>query len=382
MKVEINPSVFKWLRVSSGWSIIEVSKRLKTSVERIEAIEEGKQQPTLRQLNDLSIAFKRPLASFLLPKPLKEPPLPKDYRMLPDRSDQFDKRTLYVIRKARNLQEISNELSANINFSTEPLLEKITIRKDPNLLARKYRDYFQLTETRIRKFSSAYQFFSHLRDAFENLNILVFQFSMPIEDARGFSLTDRTPNVIVVNTADSIEARVFSLMHEFGHVLLGETIIDFPGFSQKSQSNVEEWCNEFASSIMLPPDRAREIFSEEVRNLIETKTLNTLSRRYKVSKGMLLFNMHKQNFISQEEYKETLSRYQPKDPINAARTGEKEKKGGGITADKRCLSEVGSKFVSIVANNYDRNFITYTDALSYLSIKSKNFNQVLVKAVK
>jgi len=59
-----------------------------------------------------------------------------------------------------------------------------------------------------------------------------------------------------------------------------------------------------------------------------------------------------------------------------------EKKGGGATADVRCLSEVGNKFVSIVANNYDRDYITYTDALNYLSIKSKNFDKVLAQARK
>lgn len=382
MKVEVNPLVFKWLRVSSGWSVEEVSKRLKTSVDRIESIEGGKQQPTLRQLNELSIAFKRPIASFLLPKPLKEPSLPKDYRMLPAIKDRFDKKTLYVIRKARNLQTISNELSANINYSTKPLLENKTIKENPNLIAEKFRDYFQLNEKKVRQFASSYPFFSYLRDIFEDLNILVFQFSMPIEDARGFALTDMTPNVIVVNNADSIEARVFSLMHEFGHVLLGETIIDFPGFSQNPQTHVEKWCNEFASSFLLPPTRVHEIFSEEIRNLTDTKTLQSLSRRYKVSKGMLLFNMYKQKFISIEEYKETIARYQPKDSALVNEAKEKEKKGGGITADRRCLSEIGGKFVSIVANNYDRNFITYTDALSYLSIKSKNFNQVLARAVK
>ena len=59
-----------------------------------------------------------------------------------------------------------------------------------------------------------------------------------------------------------------------------------------------------------------------------------------------------------------------------------ETKAGGIPADVRCLSEIGNKFVSLVANNYDRNHITYTDALNYLSIKSKNFDKVLAKARK
>ena len=59
-----------------------------------------------------------------------------------------------------------------------------------------------------------------------------------------------------------------------------------------------------------------------------------------------------------------------------------KKSGGGIPSEVRCLSEVGNKFVSLVANNYDKNNITYTDALSYLSIKSRNFDKVLSKAKK
>jgi len=43
---------------------------------------------------------------------------------------------------------------------------------------------------------------------------------------------------------------------------------------------------------------------------------------------------------------------------------------------------MGNKFISLVANNFDKKFITYTDALGYLSIKSKNFEKVLAKARK
>jgi len=383
IKVEVDPLVFKWLRISSGWSVDDVSKRLRTSKEIVEVIEAGERQPTLRQLKELSKAFKRPLASFLLSKPIKEPPLPNDYRMLPGKNDQFDKRTLYVIRKVRNLQEISNELSRNINYSIKPSMEKITINRNPHSLAVKYRDFFQITDRKIMKFITAYEYFYYLRDLLEDMNILVFQFSMPVEDARGFTLTDRRPNIIVVNTADSIEARLFSLLHEFGHVLLGETIIDLPGLTQAHQSNIEIWCNEFASSFLLPKERAHKIFSEEKRHLTDTNTLNSLSRRYKISKMMLLLKMVKQNFITREEFNNTLARYQTKETKSEGKPEEKEKKkGGGMTAEKRCVSEVGAKFISIVANNYDRNFITYTDALNYLSIKSKIFNQVLAKAVK
>ncbi|HHD16176.1 MAG TPA: ImmA/IrrE family metallo-endopeptidase [Euryarchaeota archaeon] len=380
LRVSVEPMVFKWLRESSGWTVEEVAKRLKTSVEVVEGIEAGERQPTLRQLRELSNAYKRPLASFLLSEPVKEAPLPKDYRMLSDRKDVFDRKTLYQIRRARSLQDIGNELSGNIKYSTESKIIRANLEDDPESLASEYRKILDLTVERQCGYRNPYELFHHLRDRFEDMNIMVFQFSMPVEDARGFALTDRNPNVIVINTKDTIEARLFTLMHEFGHILLGETVIDIPDIRTEPQNRIEQWCNAFSSGFLLPKNVANEIFSSKKSRLTETKILNSLKNRYKVSKAMLLYNMLKLDFITQTEYEDVLDRFKP--PIREGEEEGKEQQGGGISQDKRCLSEMGNKFISLVANNYDQDLITYTDALSYLSIKSKNFEKVLVQARK
>ena len=377
LKVDVNPNIFKWLRTSSGWSVEDVSKRLKTSVDVVEAIERGEWQPTLRQLKELSKSYKRPLATFLLSEPLDELPLPKDYRMLPDKKDVFDKKTIYAIRKARNLQEIGGELLRNMNNSFTTQINQVTLSKKPTDLGLYYRKYFNLNVELQRKFKSSYAFFNYLRDTFENINILIFQFPMPVEDARGFVLTDQNPNVIVVNSKDSIEARIFTLLHEFAHILLGETVIDLPILSFSKKNEIEYWCNQFAASFLLPTQLADTIFTTE-KSLTNTRTLNRFSRKYKLSKAMLLYTMYKQDFISKNEFEETLERYKPSESVKKVVT--KNKKSGGIPQDRKCISEMGNKFVSIVANNYDRNFITYTDALNFLSVKSRNFDKVLAKA--
>ena len=377
IKIEVKPEVFKWLRTSAGWTIEDVSKRLKTSVETLKGFESGEKAPTLRQLKELSQAYKRPLAAFLLSKPIKEKPMPKDYRMLPGKKNVFDKKTIVVLRKARSLQEIGSSLSRNINYQTKAKVERVKIYEKPDIIADKYRKIFGLTEEKQRKFKTPYELFNNLRDILEDMNILVFQFPMPLEDARGFVLTDESPNIIVVNSKDSIEARLFSLMHEFAHILLGETAIDLPNFSLTTRNEIESWCNEFASSFLLPKGIIIELFDSKRDVLTETKTLNTFSRKYKVSKAMILFTMFKLNYITKRVYEDVLERYKPKE------IEKKEKrKGGGIPSDRRCLSELGTKFVSIVANNYDKNHITYTDALNYLSTKSKNFDKVLARARK
>ncbi|MBU0980577.1 MAG: ImmA/IrrE family metallo-endopeptidase [Nanoarchaeota archaeon] len=298
--------------------------------------------------------------------------------MLPNRINLFDQKTVLVMRKARKLQQLSKELSRNINYHVKSKVRKAKITDNPEDEATKYRQLFNLTEERQKKFKTPYEFLNYLRDILENFNIYLFQFSMPVEDARGFVFSDGEPNVIVINTKDSIEARIFSLMHEFAHILLGQSVIDLPDVTTTQKDDVEKWCNIFSSAFLLPKAIAKKEFDENKDTLTQKSTLKKMSNRYKVSKAMLLLNMFKLQYIQKDDYDAILGKYKELSKVKK----QKEKKGGGIPSEIRCLSEVGNKFVSLVANNYDRKHITYTDALSYLSIKSRNFDKVLSKARK
>jgi len=327
--VDIEVNVLKWLIDSSGWSNDEIAKRLNTSTQNIQKIVAGEKKPTFRQLQELSGIFKRPIAAFLLSKPKAEKPKPKDYRLLPDKVDKFDKKTLLVLRKTRRLQELSKELSRNIKYETKTKLEKAKVTDNPEKIAEKYRNIFELTLEKQRRFKTAYELFHYLRDLLEDMNIYVFQFSMPVEDARGFVFVDDNPNVIVVNTKDNIEARLFSLMHEFGHILLGESVIDLPDVASSSKDRIELWCNTFSASFLLPKPVAKDIFIENKTVLTQRKTLNYLSRKYKVSKAMLLLSMRKLNFIQKKDYDNILNQFKPDLKKEKATKG-----GGGVPADR------------------------------------------------
>ena len=376
--VDVVPQVLSWLRTSAGWEIEEVAKKLGTTAEVVRDLESGKRSPTMRQLRVLSEIFKRPIASFFLSKPKQESPMPKDYRLLPNKTNVFDRKTILAIRRTRSLQNLSKELSLNINYTTKTEIKSAKLTDNPELIASEYREMLNLDIEKQRKFRDAYKMLGHLRDVLEDHNILVFQFSMPIEDARGFALADETPNIIVINSKDSIEARLFTLMHEFGHIILGETVIDLPEESLQVRNNIEAWCNTFSSAFLLPKEVAIDLFDKNKHNLTETDTLNALSKKYKVSKAVLLVKMVNLNYISRQEFESVLARYAPKE----TKVEKKEKQVIGMASDQRCLSEVGNKFVSLVANNFDKDFITYNDALSFLSIKSRNFDKILARARK
>ncbi len=373
--IEVKPEILKWVIDSAGWKEEDISKKLKVSQNVFDNWLKGEASPTLKQLEDLAKIVKRPLAVFFLPQAPKEKPLPKDYRMLPDKVGKFDKKTILAIRRARRLQKVSKELSENLNANLNKLVSTVRQSEDPKKIAEKYREEFNFDEAKQKKFKTAYELFNFLRDTIEDKNIIVFQISMPVEDARGFTLVDDSPAVIVVNSKDQIEARIFTLMHEFGHSLLNESGVSMPENSLfvKSIENIEKWCNDFSSAFLLPETLAKVEFSQH-------KDVAKLSRAYKVSKTMLFYNMFKLNFISKEQYNAFVDKYIPESLKPKAKA---EKKGGfRPTADKQCLSERGHKFVSLVVNNVDKGFITHSDALGYLAIKSKNLDKVMSKTKK
>jgi|SRR3989338_2825887 len=383
INIDVETSVIKWAFESSGWTKEDFSKRLKITTELLDKWLSGEVKPTLKQLEDFSIVIKRPLAIFFLSEPPQEPNPPKDFRMLPDRVDKFDKKTLLAIRRARRLQDISKELSENLDSSLSPKIKFCSVKDDPKKIAEVYRGEFKFNEEVHRKAKGSYGLFHLLRELIEDRNILVFQISMPLEDARGFALLNGSPALIVVNSRDIIEARIFTLMHEFGHVILNEPGISIPENSLfiNNIDKVEKWCNDFSSAFLLPEDMAKKIFSANKDNLTDSKTLQKLSNTYKLSKAMLLYNMHKLSYISNEYYNEIIDRFKKSQKTEEKSKG--TKKGGfGAKADVKCLKEKGDKFVSLVANNIEKGFITHSDALSFLSIKLKSLDKVMRKTKK
>lgn len=370
LKLSANSEIVEWAIKTSGWEIDEFLKKLEISKNTYDKWMKGVDKPTLKQLEMISLKTKRPLALFFLDKIPLEKPNPKDFRLNPEKKGKFNKKTIFAIRKSRKLQLALKEFGEN--YLGEIVKElNVSINDPPIEIALNLRKRFGITEQLQRKTKDPYSFFKILRKKLEEEKVFNFQISMLLEDARGLALSDDLPRVVVVNSGDIIEARIFTLIHEFGHILLGDTEVSIPTFVDTNKH--EKWCNEFASTFLLPPEMAKRIFEENDKDLVEYDTLKKLSRKYKVSKSMLLYNMVKLKFITPFDYEEVLNKYQKKD-YSKIKSG-----GGGIPAEKKCINELGVSFISLVADNIDKKTITYSDALDYLSIKSKNFEKLMNK---
>ena len=376
--VGVNPDVMKWARESIGLTIPDVSKRLNIREGTIEEWETGDRKPTLNTLKKLTNLYKRPLSAFFLPEPPQEQPLPTDFRVLPeDARRPFTRKALLAIRRARYLQSIATELLREEDMTDQfPAFQKVTLDDDPELVAERERNRLGVTISRQSRFRNIYDAFSKWREILESQHILILQSRITVAEARGFSLLDNLLPVIAVSISDSIRARVFTLFHEYSHILLDISGICTPEsvspYDTKAQLT-ERFCNHFAGAFLVPrialseDSNAREILH---RGRIDNSLLYEIANRFKVSTQVVLRRLLICQFINREQYEAKLNELEFQQKVR------KPRHGFGMATPKRCITENGRFFTSVALAAKEKDIITYSDLADYLAIDLKHLDKV------
>ena len=365
--IKVKPDIIKWLRESSGWTYEDVSRALNISIQQVQRWEEGVDNPTLIELKRIAGAYHRPLSAFFLPKPIEEPPLPADLRKLPGDGRPFTKKTLLAIRKARNLQSASEDLLKNLDARLDPDITSVSIKESPEVIGKRERELSRITIEEQFKWKGPHEAFLLWREWIESKNILVFQFPMDIEELRGLTLMDRKPYAIVINSSDLIQARIFTLLHEYAHILIDKPALCTPEnpTTEKGGANVEAWCNNFAGAFLAPLDAFTRLFDE-----MRLSRISSLSNRFKISISAALTRALVCKLISKSDYDAEISRLVF--PVPGKSGG-----GSGETSGEKAFRERGAAFVSLVLENSQKGYITKNDALSYLDIKTHHLEKLL-----
>lgn len=302
-EVFVEPDVLIWARESIGRNIEEVAKQLNVNNDLVKRWENGEKKPTLNQLKKLAQFYKRPLGVFFLPAPPKELSLPKDFRTLPEETIlPLKPKTRLAIRRARRLQSLTLELKSTLQQEIILKIGSVSLSDNPEEVAEQTRAYLGVDILMQFHWTDEKVAFRAWIKALEKLGLLVLQMSFPIEDARAFSLTDGELPMIIINTQDhSIKARIFSLFHEFGHILLNRGGICDPNRStwdapeQHTSSEgirvVEKFCNHFSGALLVP--KAALLNHEIVKAMKPSlewsdDTLVKIARDFKVSREVIL----------------------------------------------------------------------------------------------
>lgn len=374
--VNVNPAVMKWARESSGRDFHDVKKRLDISIDTIEEWEVGTKKPTLNTLKKLATFYKRPLAVFFLPEPPKEPSMPTDFRFLPaEERRPLSMKARRALRRARRLQSLATEIMEDFGDRPVAKIGRASLTEDPEIVAARERDGFSISIEDQLDFKNDYDAFTKWREALERLNILVLQARIPPEEARGFSFVNHLLPTIIVSISDYIRARIFTLFHEYAHLILGTSGICFPHEAPQEDTNayeIERFCDHFAGALLVPKNALLEV--DNVKQLIRgTNSLDDyllydIAGHFKVSKAVILRRLLYCELITRDQYKGELVDLRARKKI--------ERKGFGLPPAERCVAESGRLFVSLALEAKERDLVTYSDLSDYLSIRVKHLNKL------
>jgi Zn-dependent peptidase ImmA (M78 family)/DNA-binding XRE family transcriptional regulator len=378
LEANIEPSVLRWARETIGMGTGDIANRLKVTEDMVSKWESGQKRPTLIQAEKLANVYKRPLAAFFLPEPPVDLPPPKDFRTLPaEKRKPFSIKTILAIRRARRIQSLIGELAKSLTVKVQYEIGTASLSESPEALAERIRGKLGVDTQAQFRWKNQEEALNEWKNALEKQGIFVLQMGMPIEETRGFSLAEGEIPVIMLNLKDSINGRIFSLFHEYAHLLLNQTGIcimdEEEGFSDESEV-VERFCNHFAGAVLVPQSA---LLSHEIvrahRNSVTwpDETYLELSKSFKVSQEVILRRLVISKLFSTTFYQQKRKEWEEK-----ARGAQPRGKWGRQNPPKKCIQENGVPFISLVFESYNGEKITYNEMADYLGIRLKHIPKI------
>jgi Zn-dependent peptidase ImmA (M78 family) len=198
---------------------------------------------------------------------------------------------------------------------------------------------------------------------------------MSKEEMRGISIPHGPLPVILLNTSDSPHGRIFTLLHEFAHVLLtngGHETSALEGRKRAEDQLLERVSNRFAAAALMP---RQEFLAEALRYSAaidgDEDALRKLAfRRIKASPEAILRRLVVLGKARPGTYRFKRKGWQERSWYSPPQ-GE-----GGPPYEVRVIASAGRPFVSLVLDGYRRNVVSSSDVSDYLGMQLKYLDRV------
>lgn len=360
-----NPTIIVWARKNSGKSVEQLARRLQLEVDEYLEVEKGTKHLSLGKLRTLAQTTNRPMATFYLPNPPEDVKSTHDYR---SSGGSISSEGMLSFRKSEKVQELTE---IRLDEDAEVLKLKVNLTIDPSSVALEARTALGITEDLQANSKGSKQFTELLINKIDKLGIHILFHSYPIEDSRAYTLPGNPP-VIVINKRDYLTSQLFSLLHEFSHILLRK-----PGMCDNILSNngnaVETYCHKFASNFILPEDWFKDISKHYTdTELLKDENLQHLANFFSTSKDVIIIRLTNIGRVSQSKCNEIRARW--KQEIIDERN---KRKGGRTSIKSNAVNDNGNLFINEVGDAYASNKIGIVEASEMLNINPSYLEDVV-----
>lgn len=374
MRVPVSPPVLRWARESSGSTLEEAAQRIQQDPAVVAAWEAGQSEPTLGALGELAHLYDRPLAVFLLDEPPDEPARPPDLRSAACRAKgPLTRKSVLASRRARRMQGLVRAIRGTGGWA-RPDVDQPGLDPDAiTSMAKAARRLLDVSLADQRSWPNKSAAFSRWRAAIERTGVLVLQADLPLDDVRALSVAGDPP-AIVINEHDWAASKVYSLFHEYGHVLWGYEGICSPLDAGPASSSIEKACDLFAGMVLVPADQLIE--DPVVRGAgsrlgsISAGDLGRIAASYNVSDMVIWYRLRQSGLISASAFSGRWEEWGP--PRRRSLTARRPR----IPAWAKAKWRLGGSLGGELLNAEERGNISIGDALAGLEVRLEDLEKL------
>jgi Zn-dependent peptidase ImmA (M78 family) len=374
----VKPKLLVWARESAGLSLAQASERTKFEAETLRAWEsaESEETPSIAQLRKLGEAYKRPIAVFFLSDPPQGFAPQREFRrlagVLPGKESpellQALRWAVFRRKAAMELHRLIGEAPHRVRTALHPGMET-------EEAGHHIRELLGVTWRAQTDWVSAYEALNAWRTAMEAKGVLVFQTSgVEMEEMRGTCIPDQPLPVILLNSKDAPHGRIFSLLHEFAHILLhagGHQTSRMVGARSPEEQPLEVAANAFAAAALLPA-RLFIAAAEQYPGTMagDDDSLRRLAQKVKVSPEVIL-----RRLVTLQKAPEGTYR-RKRDAWGATLWYVRGSLGGPVPMEVRTIASDGRGYTRLVMNAYDQRLISTNAASDYLGVRPRHFTNI------
>jgi Zn-dependent peptidase ImmA (M78 family) len=359
----ITPSVVRWARERSGYSVEDATRLFKG----IAAWEAGEGGPSYPQLELMAEKFKCPVGAFFFPEPPDVPRVEQSFRTLTTQDIAAIPRTVRTfLRRGQAMQVNLSELNDGKNPAARVITRDLKFSPNASLdhVSSEVRRYLGVSVEEQATWRSTGRALERWRDRFAEIGVFVFKDAFRAKGYFGFCLYDDDFPIIYVNNSCPKSRQIFTLFHELGHLLFRTSGIDlldehYISHLPEDARKIEIICNGLAARVLVPEDEFERLLAGKPAN---RETAAALATHFSVSREVIYRKMLDRKLVSEDEY------------FAAAKdwAGQAKPPSDGGNYYNSHFAYLGRRYIDLAFKRYYERRFDEVQLAEYLNIKPKN----------
>lgn len=373
--VPITPEVLDWAIRTSGYGENEVAEKLGISTSTLKAWLSGAEKPGLTLLRHLAAVLKRPLATFLLPNSPRSATIHVEFRHPPGNPRRhLNAVEATYLREASRLQRGLAWIQSQIGESPVPF-PSVSTADDHERVAEEERQRIRVSIEEQLQWDSSSQALRAWRRAFEERGIVVCFFPMGKNSSRGFSLWNEYAPLLAVNTHWNYQARTFTLLHEYAHLITRTSSSCVGHVSARirpGEDQVERWCERFAAAFLAPWRAIESLLTQKLRWRFGTQIedigiARKLANSFHISVRAMTLRLIDHGVATWDLYRQIPEYVDDKSGGGG---------GGGRSRLQIRRDEYGDQAARVMIRGLEKDVLSRTDVLSYLDVADSDLDSL------